>query len=77
MFNIAVWKRYAFFDPLVHDFASDLSTVQVLTVQIIDNESGMTKLSLPDDSVWEGSRAKWLIPKELDFSTVFGLAQSC
>ncbi|KAK0489376.1 hypothetical protein IW261DRAFT_1444677 [Armillaria novae-zelandiae] len=60
-------SRCAFFSPLVHDFASDLSTIQAL--------SGMTKLSPPDDSVWEKVCAKWLIPKGLDFSTVFGLAQ--
>ncbi|KAK0442317.1 hypothetical protein EV421DRAFT_2035808 [Armillaria borealis] len=68
-------SRYAFFDPLVQDFAFDLSAVHALTVQIIDNESGMTKLSLQDDSVWERFRARWLIPEGLDFSAVFGLAQ--
>lgn len=77
MSNDTVRKRRAFFDPLVQDFALDLSTIQALTVQIIDNESGMTKLSLPDDSVWERFRVKWLIPEGLDFSTVFGLAQPC
>ncbi|KAK0214995.1 hypothetical protein IW262DRAFT_1496827 [Armillaria fumosa] len=68
-------SRYALFNPLVHDFASDLSTIQASTIQIVDNKSGMTKLSLPDDSVWENFCAKWLIPKGLDFSSVFGLAQ--
>ncbi|SJL13826.1 uncharacterized protein ARMOST_17274 [Armillaria ostoyae] len=68
-------SRYAFFDPLVQDFAFDLSAVHASTVQIIDNDSGITKLSLQDDSVWERFRARWLIPEGLDFSTVFGLAR--
>ncbi|KAK0188446.1 hypothetical protein F5146DRAFT_1225234 [Armillaria mellea] len=68
-------SRRVFFDPLVHEFASDLSTIQALTVQIVDNESGMTNPSLPDDTVWEKFCAKWLIPNGLSFSYVSGLAQ--
>ncbi|KAK0202390.1 hypothetical protein DFS33DRAFT_1339738, partial [Desarmillaria ectypa] len=67
-------SRYAFFDPLVHAFAKELTAVQALTVQVIDDESRLTKVSLSDDSVWETFRAKWLIPKGLDFSIVFAVA---
>ncbi|KAK0466756.1 uncharacterized protein EV420DRAFT_1635799 [Desarmillaria tabescens] len=67
-------SRYAFFGPLVRAFIRELTAVQASTVQIVDNESGITKLSLSDDSVWEIFKAKWLIPKGPDFTTVFGVA---
>ncbi|KAG7444030.1 uncharacterized protein BT62DRAFT_310161 [Guyanagaster necrorhizus] len=67
-------SRYAFLDPLVHAFAKEITAIQALTVQVVDNETGLTKVSLSDEAAWETFSAKWLIPKGLNFSIIYRVA---